>query len=160
MNLLWRRSLSNRNQSIDLQSKFFDWFLYHRDIRHERVKRFFFKVDIYGGIEPSQFVIFKSLSYCFKEKIEFDVKVTFASRPVSRLIRWYNKPGDITKEFEKRLFSSTGLFMDWKWQTDHFIFIISSLTFFVLFYSFKKETSNKKQINDNKIMLIKNLNKN
>ena len=46
-----------------------------------------------------QFVIFKPSSYCFEETIEFDVKVLFASRPVSRLIRWYNKPGDITKEF-------------------------------------------------------------
>ena len=33
-----------------------------------------------------QFVIFKSLSYCFEETIGFDVKVSFASRPVSRLI--------------------------------------------------------------------------
>ena len=31
--------------------------------------------------------------------IGFDVKSSFASRPVSRLIRWYKKPGDITKEF-------------------------------------------------------------
>ena len=40
-----------------------------------------------------QFVIFnyKLLSYCFKEKIRFDVKASFASRLVSRLIRWYNK---------------------------------------------------------------------
>ena len=38
-----------------------------------------------------QFVIFKPLSYCFEETIEFDVKASFASRPVSRLIRWYNK---------------------------------------------------------------------
>ena len=28
-----------------------------------------------------QFVIFKPLSYCFKETIEFDVKTSFASRP-------------------------------------------------------------------------------
>ena len=47
----------------------------------------------------NQFVICKPLSYCFKEIIEFDVKASFASRPVSRLIRWCNKPGDITKEF-------------------------------------------------------------
>ena len=33
-----------------------------------------------------QFVIFKSLSYCFEETIGFDVKVSFASCPVSRLI--------------------------------------------------------------------------
>ena len=31
------RSLSYRNQSIDLQSKSMDWFLCHRDPRHERV---------------------------------------------------------------------------------------------------------------------------
>ena len=31
-------SLSYRNQSIDLQSKSVDWFLYDRDLRHERVK--------------------------------------------------------------------------------------------------------------------------
>ena len=38
LTLSWRRSLSYRNQSIDLQSKSFDWFLYDRDLRHERIK--------------------------------------------------------------------------------------------------------------------------
>ena len=42
-----------------------------------------------------KFVIFKPLSYCFEETIGFDVKGSFARRPMSRLI----KPGDITKEF-------------------------------------------------------------
>ena len=46
-----------------------------------------------------QFIIFKPLSYCFEETIGFDEKASFAIRPVSRLIRWYNKPGDKTKEF-------------------------------------------------------------
>ena len=46
-----------------------------------------------------QFVIVKPLSYCFEETIRFDVKASFASRPESRLIRWYNELGDITKEF-------------------------------------------------------------
>ena len=32
------RSLSYKNQSIDLQSKSMDWFLYDRKLRHERVK--------------------------------------------------------------------------------------------------------------------------
>ena len=36
--LLWRRSLSYRNQSIDLQSKSMDLFLYDRDLRHEKDK--------------------------------------------------------------------------------------------------------------------------
>ena len=47
----------------------------------------------------TQFVIFKPLSYSFEEIIGFDVKASFASRPESCLIRWYNEPGDITKEF-------------------------------------------------------------
>ena len=32
-----RRSLSSRNQSIDFQSNSMDWFLYDRDLHHERV---------------------------------------------------------------------------------------------------------------------------
>ena len=52
-----------------------------------------FKISLY------QFVIFNPLSYCFKEMIGFDVKASFASRPVLRLTRWYNKPGDITIDF-------------------------------------------------------------
>ena len=38
-----------------------------------------------------QFVIFKPLSHCFEETIGFDVKASFVSRPMSHLIRWYNK---------------------------------------------------------------------
>ena len=38
LTLSWRRPLSYRNQSIDLQSKSMDWFLYDNDFRHERVK--------------------------------------------------------------------------------------------------------------------------
>ena len=48
-------------------------------------------MDLFATI---QFVIFKSLSYCFKEIIGFDIKASFAS-PLSCLI----KPDDITKEF-------------------------------------------------------------
>ena len=36
----WRRPLSYRNQSIDLQSKSMDWFLYDNALRHERVTWF------------------------------------------------------------------------------------------------------------------------
>ena len=63
-----------------------------------------------------QILLFKPLSYCFERTIGFDVKASFASRPVSRLIRFYNKPGDIAKEFWE--FSSVGLFMDWKLKTE------------------------------------------
>ena len=38
LTLSWRRSLSYRNQPIDLQSKSMDWFLYDEDLSHEKVK--------------------------------------------------------------------------------------------------------------------------
>ena len=38
LTLSWRGPLSYRNQSIDLQSKSVDWFLYYNGLRHERVK--------------------------------------------------------------------------------------------------------------------------
>ena len=41
LTLSWRRPLSYRNQSIDLQSKSVDWFLYDNGLRHERVKATF-----------------------------------------------------------------------------------------------------------------------
>ena len=37
LTLSWRSSLSYRNQSIHLLCKSMDWFLYDRDLRHERV---------------------------------------------------------------------------------------------------------------------------
>ena len=36
--LSWRRLLSYRNQSIDLLCKSMDWFLFDKDLRHERDK--------------------------------------------------------------------------------------------------------------------------
>ena len=36
LTLSWWRSISYRNQPIDLQSKFMDWFLYDREPRNER----------------------------------------------------------------------------------------------------------------------------
>ena len=41
LTLSWRRSLSYRNESIDFLSKSMNWFLYDRDLRHERVKKSF-----------------------------------------------------------------------------------------------------------------------
>ena len=41
LTLSWLRFLSYRNQSIDLFWKSMDWFLYTRDLRHERFKTLF-----------------------------------------------------------------------------------------------------------------------
>ena len=52
LTLSWRRSLSCRNQSIDLLCEPMDWFLYDKDFSHKRVKSlcrslFFNKVAAY-----------------------------------------------------------------------------------------------------------------
>ena len=39
LRLSWRRSLLYRNQCTDLRSKSLDWFLYSKDICHERVNK-------------------------------------------------------------------------------------------------------------------------
>ena len=57
-----------------------------------------------------QFVIIKALSYFFEDTIGFDVKVSFASRPVSCLVRWYSKPGDKTKEIWEKSIQFYGTF--------------------------------------------------
>ena len=43
--LSWRRSLSYRNQSIDLLTKSIDWFLYNNNFRHERIKLYLGKKE-------------------------------------------------------------------------------------------------------------------
>ena len=54
--------------------------------------------------------IFKHLSYFFEETIGFNVNALFVSRPVLRLIRWYNTPGDITKEISEKAIYFHGTF--------------------------------------------------
>ena len=46
-----------------------------------------------------QFAIFKPLGYCFEEAMEFGVKVSFAGRPVSRLVGWYIESRGMAKKF-------------------------------------------------------------
>ena len=46
-----------------------------------------FSKSLQGGKSAIQFVIFKPLSYYFEETKGFDVKASFASHPVSYLIR-------------------------------------------------------------------------
>ena len=41
-----------------------------------------FQGMIFKWIRTCQFVIFNPLSYCFEEIVGFDVKASFASRPV------------------------------------------------------------------------------
>ena len=90
-----------------------------------------------------QFVIFKSLSYT----IWFDVKNLFASRPVSRVIRWYNKPGDITKEFWEKAIQFHGTFQRLKLQTVQFH--SKNLTHFTKLNSFDIESNMLSQYSQN-----------
>ena len=68
LTLSWRRPLSYRNQSIDLQSKSMDWFLYDNGLRHERVN----KVALHCSIIKIWFKIFNiSIThFAFKREIK------------------------------------------------------------------------------------------
>ena len=66
--LSWQRSRSYRNQSIDLQSKSRDWFLYHRDLRYERVNAATFEVNM---INQSQDITKKQFQGRFKFQLTF-----------------------------------------------------------------------------------------
>ena len=50
--LSWRRSLSYRNQFIDLLCKSMDWFLYDRDLLHERAKMYKMGIFAENGSMP------------------------------------------------------------------------------------------------------------
>ena len=77
-----------------------------------------------GNKLRKQFVIFKPPSYCFEETVGFSVKASFAGLTVSRLIRWYNKPGDITEEFWEKAIQLLGNFHGLKianWKDIHLL---------------------------------------
>ena len=59
----------------------------------------------------TQFAIFEPLSYCFEETIEIDIKASVASRPVSCLIRWYNKPIQFHGTFHGLKITNRGTFV-------------------------------------------------
>ena len=62
LTLSWRRPLSYRNQSIDLQSKWVDWFLYDNGLRHERFKE---GVGLSKSVIPRQKSLLESyLRFC------------------------------------------------------------------------------------------------
>ena len=94
------------------------YFLFRGDFRSKESRYFPLNSDHLVGKQRAvliyQFVIFKPLSCCFQETIGFDVKSSLASRPMSRLIRWYNKPGDITKKFWEKAIQFHGIFHRFK----------------------------------------------
>ena len=79
--LSWRRSLSYRNQSIDLLSKSIDWFLYDRDLLHERVNNFR-KLILRSNIFHTSSLLLYRLNI-LKNLGFSDVVEGFRKRPVS-----------------------------------------------------------------------------
>ena len=53
LTLLWRMSLSYRNQFTDLPCKWMHWFLYDMDLRHERVNSFLASAPILYPLKTS-----------------------------------------------------------------------------------------------------------
>ena len=102
----------------------------------------------------NQFVIFKPCSYCFVETIWFDLKASFASRSVSRLISWYNKPGDIIKELWEKVIQFHGTFHGLKitncnvslWNQYKYI-VFNIFTYRILIISYKITGISNEKIN-------------
>ena len=70
LTLSWRRSLSYRNQAIDLLCKLMEWFLYDKDIRHEKLIRSSFiiltsKVCSYMSLSRISFFCLFSIRFFF-----------------------------------------------------------------------------------------------
>ena len=66
----------------------------------------------------AKFVLFKLLSYFSQETIGFNLTSSFASRPVLRLIRWYNRLevvgfGHLSFEGSFTLFAFSLIFPPW-----------------------------------------------
>ena len=70
LTLSWRRSLSYRNQSIDLLSTSMDWDLYDNGPRHERVKMQLVLIFVVVSLHFSN-LIFKTLQYPQMKVIRF-----------------------------------------------------------------------------------------
>ena len=66
LTLSWRRPLSYRNQSIDLQSTSMDWFLYDNGLRHERVKQMVQYLNIWRLLRkfPGSIIFFSYVDSC------------------------------------------------------------------------------------------------
>ena len=74
LTLSWRRCLSSRNKSTDLQGKSMDWFLYDRELRHERAK------------DPCNFSKRRHQSWCFPLKVNSNFKVDSTCLQYSKLV--------------------------------------------------------------------------
>ena len=74
LTLSWRRSLSFRNQSFDLLCKSVDWFLYNRDLRHERVNNSF-----HCEIKKIQYITALAIKVVIRDtsKEKLDEKLSF-----------------------------------------------------------------------------------
>ena len=116
--LSWRRSLSQRNQPIDLLCKLMDWFLYDRDLRHERPNKtcsWSTLMKVFGNWEYSKLVLFlrfwSSSTLNFPFERSYEVPIIFALPFINRLFKavaiklwWSEIPSSKTLEFLKNYF--------------------------------------------------------
>ena len=87
LNVSRRRSLSYRNESIDLQNKSMDWFLYDKDLRHERVNKcegillkLYFYIVLYVYILLRKILNLEDDAQCTftAQKMKFSIKDFFS----------------------------------------------------------------------------------
>ena len=96
LTLSWQRPLSYRNQSIDLQSKSMDWFLYDNGLHHERVKSHFSTFVRFSLFNCSLYVVRCAIWYHLYNLKNVTVFFTF-----SKLYKWYQIAQRITYANEK-----------------------------------------------------------
>ena len=67
LTLSWRRSLSYRNQSIDLQSKSMDWLLYDKNLPHQRVEAITSSVSLWRRPCHKNVLSYDNDNHCRKQ---------------------------------------------------------------------------------------------
>ena len=77
--LSWQRSLSYRNQSIDLFCKSIDWVVYDRGLGHERVNKTFCKLILAFSVLLSVLWSYQEWAQIFEHKPRKTLKIYFWS---------------------------------------------------------------------------------
>ena len=87
LTLSWQRSLSYRNQFIDLVCKSIDWLLYYRDLYCERIKllkHWYDTKNVYDTIQ-------RTFMMRHKERLWHDTKNVYDTTQRTLFDRWVNK---------------------------------------------------------------------
>ena len=100
----WQMSLSYRNQNTDLQSNSMNWFLYDRDLRHERFNflHIIFKSFYVNPFSPEKIEKFSFWDTKILENHKFKVYINVLG--IRKLIQYFFKKGTANIPFTLTVF--------------------------------------------------------